>query len=239
MMPDCSFEELISIFSTRYSGDHLWLRPAMKRCGISRQGSQITPGEFTTHDRASSHYNHLSNPSFMYCRTYVNLYDAVRSVIPCDKLHKHQFSFNNDGEQHASFGWDREFQYGGNFSVSWDRKSTSGLLRNFSRTHGTMPPINFPVEMKACFCRIKRLTSNIRHNINNFHLMWESTFPTGAWALKAWAVFPRPVGVTIRGNLIGLPLLRVVNNSDRWMRKAWEWREASHVVQTRFGTSQR
>ena len=132
-MPDCSFEELISIFSTRYSGDHLWLRPAMKRCGISRHGSQITPGEFTTHDTASSqssHYNHLSNPSFMYCRTYVNLYDAVRSVIPCDKSHKHQFSFNNDGKQLASFGWDREFQYGGNFSVSWDRKSTSGLLRN-------------------------------------------------------------------------------------------------------------
>ena len=89
-MPDCSFEELIPIFSTRYSGDHLWLRPAMKRYGISRLGSQITPGEFTTHDTASSqssHYNHLSNPSFMCCRTYVNLYDAVRSVIPCDKSH--------------------------------------------------------------------------------------------------------------------------------------------------------
>ena len=95
---------------------------------------QITPGEFTTHDTASSqssHYNHLSNPSFMYCRTYVNLYDAVRSVIPCDKSHKHQFSFNTDGEQRASFGWDQEFQYGGNFSVSLDPKSTSGLLRNF------------------------------------------------------------------------------------------------------------
>ena len=101
-MPDCSFEESIPVFSTRYSGDHLWLRPAMKRCGISRLGSQITPGEFTTQDTASSqssHHNHLSNPSFMYCRTYVNLYDAVRSVIPCDKSHKHQFSFNNDGEQ--------------------------------------------------------------------------------------------------------------------------------------------
>ena len=70
----------------------------------------------------------------------------------------------------------------------------------------------------------------------NFHLTWESAFPTGAWALTAWTVFPRPVGVTIRGNLIGLPLLRVVNNSDRWMRTAWEWREASHVVRTRFGT---
>ena len=103
-------------------------------------------------------------------------------------------------------------------------------------THGTKPLINFPVEMKACFCRIKWLTSNIIHNRNNFHLTWESTFPTGAWALTEWAVFPRPVGVTIRGNLIGLPLLRVVNNSDRWMRKAWEWREASHVVRTRFGT---
>ena len=44
----------------------------------------------------------------MYCRIYVNLYDAARSVIPCDKLHKHQFSFNNDGPQRASFGWERE-----------------------------------------------------------------------------------------------------------------------------------
>ena len=111
-----------------------------------------------------------------------------------------------------------------------------GFTSEFSRTHGTKPPINFRVEMKACFCRIKWLTSNIIHNRNNFHLTWESTFPTGAWALTAWAVFPWPVGVTIRGNLIGLPLLRVVNNSDWWMRKAWEWREASHVVRTRFGT---
>ena len=111
-----------------------------------------------------------------------------------------------------------------------------GFTSEFSRTHGTMPPINFRVEMKACFCRIKWLTSNIRHNRNNFHLTWESTFPTGAWALMAWAVFPRPVSVTIRGNLIGLPLLRVVNNSDRWMRKACEWRKASYVVRTRFGT---
>ena len=51
----------------------------------------------------------------MYCRIYVNLYDAVRSV------HKHHFSFNNNGQQRASFGSEREFQYGGNFSVSWDR----------------------------------------------------------------------------------------------------------------------
>ena len=57
----------------------------------------------------------------MYCRIYVNLYDAVRSVIPCDKLPKHHFSSNNDGQQRASFGSEREFQYGGNFSVSWDR----------------------------------------------------------------------------------------------------------------------
>ena len=176
----------------------------------------------------------------MYCRTYVNLYNVIRSVIPCDKLHKHQFSFNNDGQQRASFGWEREFQYRGNFSVSWDRNFPEinfGFTSEFSRTHGTMPPINFRVELKACFCRIKWLTSNIRQNRNNFHLMWESTIATiSSWASTAWAVFPRPVCVTIGTNLIGLPLLRVVNNSDRWMRKAWEWREASHVVRTRFGT---
>ena len=79
-----------------------------------------------------------------------------------------------------------------------------------------MPLINFRIELKACFCRIQWLTSNTRHNRNIFHLTWESIF---AWALMAWAVFPRLVGVTIWRNLIGLPLLRVVNNSDRWMRK--------------------
>ena len=125
---------------------------------------------------------------------------------------------------------------GATFLFHGTRNQLRVYSSEFSRTHGTKPPINFRVEMKACFCRIKWLTSNIIHNRNNFHLTWESTFPTGAWALTAWAVFPRPVGVTIRGNLIGLPLLRVVNNSDRWMRKAWEWREASHVVRTRFGT---
>ena len=182
-MPDCSFEELIPIFSTRYSGDHLWLRPAMKRCGISRLGSQITPGEFTTHDTASlqsSHCNHLSNPSFMYCRTYVNLYDAVRSVIPCDKSHKHQFSFNNDGQQRASFG-------NSNTGATFLFHETGNQLRVYfgiflDTCLGNMPPINFRVELKACFCRIKWLTSNIRHNRNNFHLTWESTFPTSAWA---------------------------------------------------------
>ena len=51
----------------------------------------------------------------------MNLYDATRSIIQCDKLHKHQFSFNYDGQQSASFGWEREFQYGGNFAVSWDQ----------------------------------------------------------------------------------------------------------------------
>ena len=170
----------------------------------------------------------------MYCRTYVNLYVVIRSVIPCDKLHKHQFSFNNDGQQHSAGNGNSNtgatFLYHGTGTF---HKSTS----EFSRTHGTMPPINFRVELKACFCRIKWLTSNIRQNRNNFHLMWESTIATiSSWASTAWAVFPRPVCVTIRRNLIGLPLLRVVNNSDRWMRKAWEWREASHVVRTRFGT---
>ena len=43
-------------------------------------------------------------------------------------------------------------------------------------------------------------------------------------------------GVKIWRNLIGLPLQYVVNNSDIWMRKAWEWRGASQVVWTCFGT---
>ena len=90
----------------------------------------------------------------------------------------------------------------------------------FYWTHGTMLPINFWVTIKSLLLSNKWWTSNIRHNRNNFHLTWESTFATiSAWALTAWAVFPRPVGVTIRRNLIGLPLLRVVNNSDRWMSK--------------------
>ena len=98
-------------------------------------------------------------------------------------------------------------------------------------------PDKFSGWIESLLLSIKWLTSNIRQNRNNFHLMWESTIATiSSWASTAWAQFPRPVCVTIRRNLIGLPLLRVVNNSDRWMRKAWEWREASHVVRTRFGT---
>ena len=96
---------------------------------------------------------------------------------------------------------------------------------------GNMPPINFRVELKACFCRIKWLTTEITFIWReNRHFLLVHGHRT------AWTVFSRPVGVPIRGNLIGLPLLRLVNNSDRWMRKAWEWREASHVVRTRFGT---
>ena len=114
-MPDCSFEELIPIFSARYSGDHLWLRPAMKRYGIWicwRLVHRSHPE--TSRPMTRSPRNHritiiYQSLHLMYCRTYVNLYDAVRSVIPCDKLHKHQFSFNNDGQQRASFGWEREF----------------------------------------------------------------------------------------------------------------------------------
>ena len=95
----------------------------------------------------------------MHCRTYVNTYDAVGSVSSYDKFHKHQFSFNSDDKQRASFGWERKFQYGGNFSVSWDRnfpnKEINFEILKFSRTHGAIPPINFRFELKACFCRIK------------------------------------------------------------------------------------
>ena len=158
-MPDCSFEELIPIFSPRYSGDHAYLawRPGIKRYGISRLVHRSHPENSRpmtrSQDSQSSHYNHLLNPSLMYCRTFVNLYDAVRSVIPCDKLHKHRFSFNNDGQQ-------REFQYGGNFSVSWDRNFPEinfGFTSEFSRTHGTMPRINFRVELKACLLSNKMI----------------------------------------------------------------------------------
>ena len=107
----------------------------------------------------------------------------------------------------------------------------------FSRTCGTMPPINFRVNIESLLLSNKWWASNIRHNRNSFHLTWESTFATiSAWTLTAWPVFPRSACVTIRRNLIGLLLLRVVNNSDSWIRKAWEWREASHVVRTRFVT---
>ena len=105
-MPDCSFEELIPIFSARYSWDHLWLRPAMKRYGIWRLVHRSHPENSRPMTRSPRNHRitiiyqilHL-----MYCRTYVNLYDAVRSVIPCDKLHKHQFSFNNDAWPAACF----------------------------------------------------------------------------------------------------------------------------------------
>ena len=223
MMPDCSFEELIPIFSARYSGDHIWLgRMGMKRYGISRlvHSSHLENSRpMTTDDTVSSQssrYNHLSNPSLMYCRTYMNLYDAVGSVIPCDKLHKHQFSFNNDAMASSVL---RSAGNGNSNTGATFLYHGTGTSK-FSWTHGTMLPINFRVNIESLLLSNKWWTSNIRHNSNNFHLTWESTFATiSAWALTAWAVFPRPVGVTIRRNLIGLPLLRVVNNSDSWMTK--------------------
>ena len=204
--------------------------------------------------------------------------------------------------QRVLFGWEWEFQYGGNFSVSWDpnfpnEEINFELTSKFFLSHGTMPPRKFPVDLKAWFCRIKWLTSNIRHNRNNSHLTWEWTYAnnrnnshltwewtyannrnnshltwewtyannrnnshltwewtyannrnnshlTWEWtyansnscALTAWAVFPRSVGVMIRRNLIGLPQLHIVNDSDIWMRTAREWREASHTVRARFDT---
>ena len=129
------------------------------------------------------------------------------------------------------------FQYRDNFSVSRDRNFPNkeinfGLTVGFSWTHGAMPPINLRVELKACFCQIKWLASNIRHKRKkiSYHVRIDicmgidgvGSFPTNC--VKIWR------------NLIGWPLLRVVNNSDRWMGKAWEWREASHMVRTRFGT---
>ena len=91
--------------------------------------------------------------------------------------------------------------------------------------------------LKACFCRIKWLTSYIRQtteitspdvriNICKYQCM-------GVAGVHS---FPTVGGVTLQRNLIGLRLLCVVNNCDLWMRKAWERREASHVVRTRFGT---
>ena len=32
-------------------------------------------------------HNNLSNPSLVYCSIYLNLYDAIGSVIPCEKWH--------------------------------------------------------------------------------------------------------------------------------------------------------
>ena len=32
----------------------------------------------------------LTNPLMIYCKTHVYSYDAARSVIPCEKLHKQQ-----------------------------------------------------------------------------------------------------------------------------------------------------
>ena len=82
-MPDCSFEELIPIFSARYSGDHLWLRPAMKRYGIWRLVHRSHPENsrpMTWSPRNHRITNIYQILHLMYCRTYVNLYDAVRSV---------------------------------------------------------------------------------------------------------------------------------------------------------------
>ena len=90
---------------------------------------------------------------------------------------------------------------------------------------GNMPPINFRVELKACFCRIKWLTTEITFIWReNRHFLLVNGHRT------AWTVFSRPVGVTIRGNLIGLPLLRVVNHA-RLIRQSWQTERQTKVRQ--------
>ena len=136
MMPDCSFEELIPIFSARYSGDHLWLRPAMKRYGIWRLVHRSHPENSRPMTRSPRNHRitiiyqilHL-----MYCRTYVNLYDAVRSVRVTNYTNTNFHSttmassvLRSAGNGNSNTG--ATFLYHGTGTF---RKSTLGLLRNF------------------------------------------------------------------------------------------------------------
>ena len=79
----------------------------------------------------------------MYCITYVNLYDAVGSVIPCDKYTNTNF--------HSTMMASSVLRSAGNGN------SNTGVTflyhgtgtSNFSRTNGTMRPINFRVDIES------------------------------------------------------------------------------------------
>ena len=70
-------------------------------------------------------YN-LSNPSTMYCNTYVNSYDAIGSVIPCEKWHKHQCFHSSATAACSTWG---SLWTGATISVSWNRNFPNKEVR--------------------------------------------------------------------------------------------------------------
>ena len=113
------------------------------------------------------------------------------------------------------------------------RKSTLAGL-----TQSTMPLRIFLVELKACFCQKKWLTSCIRHTMETTFIWHENQHLTilmhghwrrGKFSHGRWCD---------NSEECDWPTATMRSKQFRyiWMRKAWEWREASHVVWTRFGT---
>ena len=220
---------------------HLTWRPGLKYYGISKTRSQFTPGEFTTgfttHNTASSqssHYNHLSNPSLMYCRTYVNSHDAVESIIPCDKLHKHQFSFNSDGELRASAGSGNSnmgvtFLYPETRTFQM-RKSTSGVYFEIFSDSWCHASDKFPSWIESLFLSNKMIDFKYQTQQKNFHLTWESTFANiNAWALTAWGHSDK--GVTQNWNGLSSPPPIVVS----WATPDFAFFEALHIILALMG----
>ena len=117
-------------------------------------------------------YN-LSNLSIMYCDTYVNSYDAIWSVTPCEKWHKHHSFISNCSVPHF---WE-SLKGGATLSVSWNRNfpnKEARLLHSLVRSR--LKRSNFWVKLKDCFVYAR------------WHGTWNSLGRTSTWAIFPWSV---------------------------------------------------
>ena len=121
-------------------------------------------------------YN-LSNPSIMYCNTYVNSYDAnhaIGSVIPCEKWHKHQCFHSSATAACSTWG---SLWTGATLSVSWNRNFPNKEVRLLhSPVRSRLKWSNFLLKLKDCFAYARR------------HMTWNSLGRTNKWAIFPWSV---------------------------------------------------
>ena len=137
----------------------------------------------------------------MYCNTYVNSYDAIGSVIPCEKWPKHQ-CFHSSATAACST-W-RVSEWGPPF-LSWNRNFPNKEVRqSHSLVRSWLKRSNFWVKLKDCFAYARRqLHSLVRSWLkrSNFWVKLKDCFAYarrhGTWnslgRTNTWAIFPRSV----------------------------------------------
>ena len=133
--------------------------------------------------------HNLSNPSIMYCNTYVNTYDAIGSVIPCEIWHKHRCFHSSATAAWSTWG---SLRTGATLSVSWNRNFANKEVRLL---HSLVR------------CRLKR--SNFWVKLNRLLWVCSPTQDMKQSGQNQHVGYFHMIGsATIRRNLIGLPLPR-------------------------------